>query len=123
MSMYEHLNHKKFGFEVANNKTIKLSLAAFNGECSTLQVSKSKEYMALIPFYGGLPPGVTADFKVSSIGQGNSLLDASTKALMAMATICSCLKYFGHVTVGVARLEDRILINDMVRTVLPLLLI
>lgn len=115
MSMYEHLNHKKYGFEVANNKTVRLSESAFNGECNTLQVSKSKEYMALIPFYGGLPPGVTADLKVGSIGQGNSLVGPTTKAMMAMASICSCLKYFGHVTVGVARLEDRILINEMVR--------
>jgi hypothetical protein len=31
-----------------------------------------------------------------------------------MAVVCSCLKYFGHVVVGVARDEDRVLINDLV---------
>lgn len=31
-----------------------------------------------------------------------------------MATVCSCLKYYGHVIIGVARDEDRILVNDMV---------
>ena len=30
--------------------------------------------ISLIPFYGGLPPNVTADHKVKSLGQGNSLV-------------------------------------------------
>ena len=30
-------------------------------------------------------------------------MDASTKALQCMATVCSCLNYFGHVVIGVTR--------------------
>ncbi|KAJ1421707.1 hypothetical protein B484DRAFT_119916, partial [Ochromonadaceae sp. CCMP2298] len=74
MSAYEHHNHKAYGFTVANNKTLLMSRAAFHGECDGLEVSKSKEYLALIPFYGGRPPGVTKDLAVKSIGQGNSLV-------------------------------------------------
>lgn len=100
MSMFEHLNHKKYNFTIANQKTLIMSRAAINGECEGLQISKSTEYFALVPFYGGLPPDVTTDLSVKSIGQGNSLVDASTKVLQTMATICSCLKYFGRVVVG-----------------------
>jgi hypothetical protein len=74
MSMYEHLLHKKYGFEVAKNKTLILSKTAMNGECSNLQLSRAKNILAIIPFYGGLPPNVTADLSVKSIGQGNSLV-------------------------------------------------
>jgi hypothetical protein len=41
-------------------------------------------------------------------------VDASTKALQCMATVCSCLKYFGHVVIGVVRPEDKVIINNMV---------
>ena len=113
--MYEHLLHKKSGFQVAKNKTAILSKAAFHGECDKLNISKTKEYLTLIPFYGGLPPNVSDDFsKVRSIGQGNSLVDPSIKVLQCMATVCSCLKYFGHVVIGVVRTEDRELITAMV---------
>lgn len=44
-------------------------------------------------------------------------MDSYTKGLQTMATVCSCLKYYGHVIIGVARDEDRILINDMVSPV------
>ena len=72
MSMFEHLNHKKYGFSVAKNKTLILSQNAIKGECENLVIGKSKEYIALVPFYGGLPPDVTADLSVKSIGQGYS---------------------------------------------------
>ena len=114
MSMFEHQNHKKHGFAVAQNRTLELSKAAYRGECEALQISKTKEYLALVPFYGGLPPGVTKDLSVKSIGQGNSLVDASTKGLQTMATVCSCLKYYGHVIIGVARSEDLAIVNRMV---------
>eukprot|EP01036_Dinobryon_divergens_P031463 gene31463-40863_t len=110
MSMFEHLNHKKYNFSVASRKTVVMSRAAFRGECDGLSVALSqpaglsprgsREYVALVPFFGGLPPDVTADLAVKSIGQGNSLVDSSTKALQAMATVCSCLRYFGRVVVG-----------------------
>eukprot|EP01032_Pedospumella_encystans_P012089 gene12089-14008_t len=113
MSMFEHLNHKTHGFAVAKNKTLSLSRAAFAGECDNLVINKSKDYVAFVPFFGGRPPGVTKDLAVKSIGQGNSLVDSYTKALQTMATVCSCLKYYGYVVIGVARDEDRILVNDM----------
>jgi hypothetical protein len=72
--MFEHLNHKKYGFSVAKNKTLVMSKAAFKGECEHLKVRNTSEYLSLIPFYGGLPPNVTADLSVKSIGQGNSLV-------------------------------------------------
>lgn len=74
MSMYEHFNHKKYGFETAKNKTLILSQAAMHGECDELILSKTKNIVSFVPFYGGLPPGVTKDLTVKSIGQGNSLV-------------------------------------------------
>jgi hypothetical protein len=74
MSMYEHFLHKKVGFATALNKTITMSQTAFKGECEDMRSSDRKEYIALIPFYGGLPPNVTKDLSVKSIGQGNSLV-------------------------------------------------
>lgn len=115
MSMFEHVLHKAYGFEIAKNRTLTMSRAAYEGECGNLQASKENNYLTLIPFYGGLPPNVTKDLAVKSIGQGNSLVDAGTKALQTMATLCSCLKYFGRAVIGVARREDRRLILDMVR--------
>lgn len=84
MSMYEHQIHKKYGFAEAKNKTLIMSKAAFKGECENLKISKTKEYVALIPFYGGLPPGVTKDLTVKSIGQGNSLVSVCIILLWSM---------------------------------------
>ncbi|KAJ1421024.1 hypothetical protein B484DRAFT_126176 [Ochromonadaceae sp. CCMP2298] len=33
-----------------------------------------------------------------------------------MAAVCSCLKYYGHALIGVARDEDRVLLNDMLQS-------
>ena len=41
MSMFEHLLHKKYGFEVAKNRTQTMSNLAFQGECH-LGRSKSR---------------------------------------------------------------------------------
>lgn len=66
------------------------------------------EFLALVPFYGGLPPNTSVGaFQTDSLGQGNSRVGLEVKAHQAMATVCSCLRYFGHVVVGVARPEDR----------------
>jgi len=134
MSMFEHQLHKKFGFEVAKNLSQVMSEKAFEGECfphglGTDAHVKEKEkerdkggkthhhghsdYLTLIPFYGGLPPDVDADFsKVRSIGQGNSLVPAAQKILQCMATVCSCNKYFGHVVIGVANEPDMELVQS-----------
>ena len=80
MSMYEHLLHKKYGFDIASNKSRTMSLAAFEGECKNETSIKlmhrgsgrgdRAEYLTLVPFYVGLPPAVTQDYsKVNSIGQ------------------------------------------------------
>lgn len=85
--MFEHVNHKAYGFEVAKNKTLLLSKAAYKGECSNLRVSNRTSYLALIPFYGGLPPGVTADLSVKSIGQGNSLVNRNNNCVAVKQVI------------------------------------
>lgn len=79
MSEYEHLIHKKYGFPHARNATALLSHAAYNGECVENVVNKKwnkSDYISFIPFHGGLPPDVTENFIVKSIGQGNSLVGA-----------------------------------------------
>ena len=131
MSMYEHLLHKKYGFDIASNRSRTMSLSAFQGEClndtSMKLMHKGSgrgdraEYLTLVPFYGGLPPAVTEDYsKVNSIGQGNSLVDASIKVLQCLATVCSCLRYFGHVVVGVSRESDLKLLDEMLEILLLL---
>ena len=41
-------------------------------------------------------------------------MDRKTKGMQCMATICSCLKYFGRAVVGVASIEDRMIITELV---------
>jgi len=80
-------------------------------------VGNRDEYLALVPFYGGQPPNTSAGaFQTDSLGQGNSRVSTEVKAQQAMATVCSCLRYFGHVVVGVARLEDRQQMRKLVLT-------
>jgi hypothetical protein len=75
LSAFEHDLHKSRGFDYAKNQTLKLTNAAVIGECSSLSEKEFPTSMiAFIPFYGGLPPNVTADLTVKSIGQGNSLV-------------------------------------------------
>ena len=120
MSMFEHLLHKKHGFDVAANASQIMSHAAFHGECDNVNISTTKQYLVLIPFYGGLPPDVTADFsQVKSIGQGNSLVKAEVKVLQCMATLCSTLRYFGHAVIGVTRPDDRELIASTLQRLDP----
>ena len=90
MSMFEHLLHRKEGYEKAQNKTSILSSAALKGECEGLNISSSLEFLALIPFYGGRPPNVSSDLKVKSIGQGNSLVGLIDIALLMFCCSCSC---------------------------------
>jgi hypothetical protein len=120
MSHYEHLLHRHKNFHVALNRTHVLSEAAFQGECRPLQPPKFRRgYLALIPFYSGLPPNVTRDLKVRSLGQGNSLVGPETKALQAMATVCSSLKYFGQAVIGVSTPKDQQLAHTFVSRIGP----
>jgi hypothetical protein len=41
---------------------------------------------------------------------------AETKALQCMATLCSCLKYYGQAVIGVVRDADReIIVNAVIK--------
>ena len=71
--------------------------------------------------FAGLPPDTDKDLKVRSIGQGNSLMDPGTKILQTMATLCSCLTYFGQAVLVTCQEEDRQLVEDTLST-LPLAL-
>ena len=112
MSMFEHFIHKEQGFDIAQKKTSVLADAAYKGECGPLSAASfsRRGYLGLIPFYSGLPPNVTGDLHVKSIGQGNSLVKEDVKLDWLMATSCSVLKYFGEVVVGVASEKDRLLV-------------
>ena len=88
MSEYEHSVRKKYGLDAAQNQSSVLAAAALEGECSNLVVNPSREFLALIPFYGGLPPGVDAFMKVRSSGQGNSLVSAVNVVVIVMAIVC-----------------------------------
>lgn len=111
MSMFEHWAHKRSGFGEAVKQSFIMSNASYYDQCfdPSYQASQATEFLALIPFYGGLPPNVTAGNMVKSIGQGNSLVNAETKALQAMAALCSMVKYFGQIVIGVANIDDRTL--------------
>lgn len=97
MSMYEHFLHKKTNFSYSKNMSELMSQSAYRGECFSKSPSPHSEkivsnhiheksqYLAIIPFYGGLPPNVTSDFKVKSIGQGNSLV---TKYVNTLILFC-----------------------------------
>ena len=52
--------------------------ASYYGECldSNYKPAITTAYLAMIPFYGGLPPNVTDGLLVKSIGQGNSLVSS-----------------------------------------------
>jgi hypothetical protein len=92
LSMYEHLLHRKVGYNIAQNRTLILSQSAMEGECGGLKIRPSQEYLAIIPFFGGRPPNVTAELKVHSLGQGNSLVSI----LVFVALPCPammCLPY------------------------------
>lgn len=118
MSMFEHWAHKRRGFGEAVKQSYIMSTAAFEDQCHNpaYMPSESTEFLALIPFYGGLPPNVTAGNLVKSIGQGNSLVNAETKAIQTMAALCSTVKYFGQVVIGVSNFDDRMLMIKMVST-------
>lgn len=96
--------------------------AAYDGECDdiTAHPVASNEYLALIPFYGGMPPSAskTIENGIPTNGEGHSKISPLLKAYTCMATICSCLKYFGRVVVGVTSDNDEDLLNNEV--LLPL---
>ena len=90
MSAYEHGTRKKQGYNVSEAKTVIFSTAAKNGECGAVGDDFNPNTLGILPFYGGRPPGVMADntgtLKVTSIGQGNSLVSFSRN--LALITMC-----------------------------------
>lgn len=86
--MFEHANSRKFSVE----KFCERAQSAKQGECS-MQLSldqiksakQNKEYIAVIPFYGGLQPYRN---NTESLGEGNSMVGAATKGLQCMAAVC-----------------------------------
>jgi len=114
MSAFEHSVMRHRGYDIAESLTHAYSTAAAQGECTELNVSVRPNFIALIPFYSGRPPGVSKDLKVHSIGQGNSLVNATTKALQCIATVCSSLKYFGRVVIGVSSSGDEDILQNMI---------
>jgi hypothetical protein len=84
------------------------------GECAGLDDTGDRRVMALVPFFSGLPPNVTAGLRVESVGEGNSLMSADVKLRQLKATLCSVLRRFGQVVIGVANKEDRLLVLSMV---------
>lgn len=77
MSAYEHATRRKQGYNVSESKTLMFSNAAKTGECGAVRSDYNRNTLAVVPFYGGLPPGVVGKSKetmrVTSVGQGNSL--------------------------------------------------
>lgn len=70
------VDRKKYGYAKSEEMTSQFSQSAVKAECSGIEHVTSHEMnaLALVPFYGGRPPEVTADLKVKSLGQGNSLV-------------------------------------------------
>ena len=118
LSDYEHrLRRQTRNFTVAIEKASVLALNAFSGECRLVPtvLHNGQSHLALIPFFGGLPPNTTTLMKVESLGEGNSVVNRTTKAMQCMATACSLLKYFNRVIIGVNNAEDELIINEHVR--------
>jgi hypothetical protein len=78
MSAFEHSVRKREGYNKSEEKTLVFSNAAKAGECSAVGTEFDQNTLGILPFYGGRPPGVAADnkgrLKVTSLGQGNSLV-------------------------------------------------
>jgi hypothetical protein len=118
LSDYEHkLRRLKRNFTYAIEKASILAFNAYSGECPAAPavLHNGQSHLALIPFFGGLPPNTTSQMKVESLGEGNSVVNRTTKAIQCMATACSLLKYFNRVVIGVNNAEDEAIVTEHVR--------
>lgn len=117
LSAYEHSVNAAMTPNASNIISAFIT-AAYNGECTSLSQfpDGSDEYLALIPFYGGMPPSVvkTIEDGIPTNGEGHSKMTPLLKAYSTMATACSCLKYFGRVVIGVTSDDDADLIETEV---------
>jgi hypothetical protein len=116
LSAFEHAIRKTFGFNISEDKSRILALSALQGECQLLDnlLDNSTTRFAVVPFFSGKPPNITSNFEVISKGQGNSMVSGKTKAMQCLATLCSCLKHFSFVVIGVVLKEDIDLLQSMV---------
>lgn len=118
LSEFEHRMHAAHGFEAAQRMTDTMARAAASGECGNLSTPGHAAYLAVVPFYGGLPPNVSAH-KVLSTGEGNSLARPEVKALQLLAALCSALRECGRAVVGVTCREDAALVLRQLGTLPP----
>ena len=117
LSEYEHrMRSKTHNVNISITKSAIMSAAAIAHECSTIEyvTDNSIQYLSILPFYGGLPPNTSANLKVNSIGEGNSIVNRTVKTWQCMATVCSLLKYYNHVVIGVASGLDEEIIRHNV---------
>ena len=118
LSGYEHEIKRRQNFQISEEKSFLLSQISVKEECffrtSNFNLQNNFSIIVLIPFYSGRPPQVTSDLKVESIGQGNSLVNSTIKALQCLTTACSTLKYFDFSVIGVTNLRDKLLIEQTV---------
>jgi hypothetical protein len=110
LSEYEHSQRKK-----THNLTASLVMeaamsgTAARGECSALAWHRSNAlsgFLAIMSFYGGIPPQVDEQHRVRSVGEGNSLASRAVKAKQGVATACSLLRYFETVVIAVSSDAD-----------------
>lgn len=83
------------------------------------RIDRPTSSFAFIPFYSKRPAGTvvnkqTHKLTVSSIGQGNSLVRPSVKTEQLLATLCSILKYFEYVVIGVTDHEESALVRSSI---------
>jgi hypothetical protein len=117
--------NKLEGFEIAENKTNLFTEAIFQQQCSNLHQTSlnfshtSSTSFAFVPFYSRRPTGTVVDkltnnLKVTSIGQGNSLVKPIIKVKQLLTTLCSILKYFEYVVIGVTDVNEQKLVASMI---------
>jgi hypothetical protein len=121
MSAYEHsvvsvFNKNKKSRDEINHMIYRYARALFLSQCSSVVVQNETDvFLALIPFYSGQPPNVTREDGIGTEGEGHSRAPVDVKAIEAVATVCSALKYFGRVVVGVTSEKDEALLIEKVR--------
>ena len=54
MSDFEHSRHKAYGMSDAEQMAALLAVSAFDGECKNAVASKNKNYIVIMPFFGGV---------------------------------------------------------------------
>lgn len=120
MSAYEHsvaavFKKQRKSIADMNYMIYRYARALYLHECTNLVVQNETDaFIALVPFYSGMPPNVTTEDGIGTEGEGHSKAPADVKVIAAAATMCSVLRYFGRVVVGVTSQKDELLITEKV---------